>query len=132
MEDWKGFPLVSQSILWSEFVALCTPESTALLADKNTRNFPSGLVENSWTTVRILRTQLMYQYFSTTNIVSWANIWLTWDKSLCSYKRLETNDHGKVRRLGVIRKEQKKKKINPEYKNLDYFCSNQVHIHAII
>ena len=36
-------PFTGQSILWSESVAECAPESTELLADRNTRNLPSGL-----------------------------------------------------------------------------------------
>lgn len=38
-----GFPSAGQSILWRESVAQCAPLSTAFFADKNTRNFPSGL-----------------------------------------------------------------------------------------
>lgn len=39
----QSFISVGQSILWSESVAECAPESTELFALKNIRNFPSGL-----------------------------------------------------------------------------------------
>lgn len=38
-----GYASMDQSILWSEFVALCAPESTELLTDQSTRYLPSGL-----------------------------------------------------------------------------------------
>ena len=39
----SGFPSLGQLILWREFVAEWAPEFTDECADKNTRNFPSGL-----------------------------------------------------------------------------------------
>ena len=43
VSDGDSFPLVGHSILCSESVAECAPESTEHFADKNTRTFPSGL-----------------------------------------------------------------------------------------
>jgi len=88
LEDGFGFPSLGQSILCREFVLQCTPESTEVLADKKTRNFPSGLKRKE--SVKSYRVTLEHKFICSTCLLSWVST----KYALCRFARPSYQSRG--------------------------------------